>query len=350
MTEAEAGLQKLREELHARGFGAKPTGRMLTELLVHVTLSLGGIALFLTFKHWSAQMLAMLVSTLGSMGVGSNSHTSSHGATSEKPWVNQALTFFGSPFFFGVAATYWWNKHVAGHHRSTNIVGADPDIDFIPLFALTEDELRQSRGWRRWYHRHLQWLVFPIALAFNQFNMQKDGWRFVLTRLRDPARRETSHWIDLAAMSLHLLVFVALPMFYFPVADVLAFTLLRWALFGYAMFAMLAPAHWPAAAIFRGTEAAKQDAFPRRQLESTLNFRAGRLGSFFCSGLDYQIEHHLFPKVSHVHHRKLKPLVQAYCAKHGLPHRTLGWGESLRGCLAVLRNPKPVLLAVADAS
>jgi linoleoyl-CoA desaturase len=339
----ETGLQQLRRQVQERGLDRRPTTRVLAELAVHLCLSLGGIAVFIAADHWAVCALALLVSTAGSVGVGSNTHTSSHGATSGRRWVNDALTYFGSPFYFGVSATYWWDKHMSGHHRAPNVVGADPDIEFIPWFALNQDELAGAHGWRHVYHRHLQWLVFPVALAFNLFNMQKDGWRFVLSRLSDPRRRDAAHWFDAGAMGLHLLVFVGLPMLYFPVLDVLAFTVLRWALYGYAMFAVLAPAHWPAQARFRSpaVECTRADRIGQ-QLESTLNFRTGRVGRFFCSGLDYQIEHHLFPGVSHVHYPALQPLVQAYCEQRGLPYRTLGWGTSLRDSFAVLRRPKPV--------
>lgn len=340
--DAEAGLRRLHDDIRARGLDRKPTGRIVAELCVHLLLALGGIALFLIAEHPLAAAFAMLLSTAGSLGVGSNTHTASHGAASERPWVNQALTYFGSPFFFGVSATYWWEKHIAGHHRAANVAGADPDIDFVPLFALNEMELRAARGWRRWYYAHLQWLVFPLALAFNQFNMQKDGWRHVLRRLREPQRRRPMHWMDLAAMSLHLAVFVGLPLWWFPVTDVAAFIAMRWALFGYAMFAVLAPAHWPAAAQLRAVDSAQRGSFAARQLEATLNFRAGRLLGFFCSGLDRQIEHHLFPGISHPHYPALQSMVQTFCTEQGLPYRTLGWPEALRASLAILRRPKPV--------
>lgn len=335
-------MHRLHEAVRARGLDRKPTGRIVAELCTHLLLGLGGIALFLVAEHPLLAAFAMLLSTAGSLGVGSNTHTASHGAASERPWVNQLLTYFGSPFFFGVSATYWWEKHIAGHHRAANVAGADPDIDFVPLFALNEMELQAARGWRRWYFEHLQWLLFPLALAFNQFNMQKDGWRHVLRRLLDPRRRRPMHWMDLAAMTLHLAVFVGLPLYFFPPLDVAAFIAVRWALFGYAMFAVLAPAHWPSAAEVRTPDAVRQGTFAARQLEATLNFRAGRLFGFFCSGLDHQIEHHLFPGISHPHYRALGPLVQAYCAEQGLPYRTLGWAEALRASLAILRRPKPV--------
>jgi hypothetical protein len=90
-------------------------------------------------------------------------HTSSHYATSERRWVNEALTFFGYPFFLGLSATFWWNKHVVVH-PAPNVIDVDDDADFMPWLALTDRDLGRTGSWRRFY-QHLQWWLFPIVLA-----------------------------------------------------------------------------------------------------------------------------------------------------------------------------------------
>jgi hypothetical protein len=82
---------------------------------------------------------------------------------------------------------------------------------------------------------------------------------------------------------------------------------------------------------------------------ATLNFRTSWLGRFLCSGLEFQIEHHLFPSASHVHLRRMSPLVRAFCEEHGLPHRTLGWGEAVWKSYLVFLRPKPVLRKLPTA-
>jgi fatty acid desaturase len=78
------------------------------------------------------------------------------------------------------------------------------------------------------------------------------------------------------------------------------------------------------------------------QTSTTLNFRGGWLARLVCSGLDYQIEHHLFPGIPHTSYRKMSPLVRRFCLEHGLPYRSLPWGKALWESWMVLRNPQGV--------
>ena len=91
--------------------------------------------------------------------------------------------------------------------------------------------------------------MFPITLAANGFNMQKSGWLHTIRMLRDPGQRKTAHWIDLGVLLLHYVATIGIPMLYFNAGDVLAFYVLRIGLMGYAMFAVLAPGHFPVEAV-----------------------------------------------------------------------------------------------------
>ena len=74
-----------------------------------------------------------------------------------------------------------------------------------------------------------------------------------------------------------------------------------------------------------------------------MSFRTGWLGRFLCSGLEYQVEHHLFPNISHVHYPAVSLAVQAFCAKQGLSYRSYSWGEALWKSWQVLRVPQQVV-------
>ena len=119
MTTIEA-VTELPENSPAAAGTRKATGRIVFELLIHVALALGGIAVFMTLHNPALQVLGLLISTFGCMGVGT--HTSTHYATSDKRWANEALSYFGYPMFLGLSATYWWHKHVVLHHPAPNVV------------------------------------------------------------------------------------------------------------------------------------------------------------------------------------------------------------------------------------
>ena len=312
----------------------------MAELVCHLIIACGGMLLFLTCDNLAGRTLAMLVSACGCVGVGTNTHTSSHYAASNKRWVNELLTYFGHPLFLQLSATYWRHKHVVIHHAAPNVFGIDNDINYLPWFALTQREIDgSSRRWQCYYR--VQWLVVPLAIAANGCNVLAYGWSHVIRMLGNPQQRQASHWIDLWMLLLHWVVWVGIPLAFFPATDVMTFYVLRLGVLGYAFFFILAPAHFPAEAVC--TEASKRRTdFILRQTATTVNFHAGCIGRFLCSGLDRQIEHHLFPGVSHVFYPKMSPVVKEFCRQYGYPYRTLGWGEAIWKSFVVFRRPKSV--------
>ncbi len=342
MTTIEA-FTELRREFGRRGWDRKMTDRIVFELLVHLVLALAGFAIFMMFHNWGLRILGVLISSFGCMGVGTNTHTSSHYATSDKRWVNEAFSYLGYPMFLGLSATYWWHKHVTLHHPAPNVVEVDTDSDLLPWFAITADEVHASSGFRRFYYKHLQFWLFPLALALNCFSIQADGWRHVIGKLRHPAGRKAAHWIDLSALLLHYAIWIGLPLMFWPVKAVVGFYIVRTIVLGYAMYAILAPGHFPAEAQRTTDEVRRGTDFFAVQTAGTVSFRTGWLGRFLCSGLEYQVEHHLFPNMSHVHYPAVSVVVQEFCAKHGLSYRSYSWGTALWKSWEVLRIPQQVV-------
>jgi len=339
--QAKTPYQELNEIVRQHGWLEKASGRILAELGLHVMLHAGGMALFIATDNLWIKAAAILVSTYGGLGIATNTHTSSHYATSRNLWLNRALTYFGYTFLFGTAATYWWNKHCVVHHPAPNVIDVDDDADVMPFFAINERDYAASRGLRRFYYDHVQWILIPFALALNTFFTQYQGWRYLLPFLFDPKRRKRAHWIDLAVLLAHIAVFIVVPMFYFAPLSVLGFYFLRNALMGYAMFIAFAPAHFPDEALFIDKNQMKED-YILRQCATTINFRTGFLGRLVCSGVDYQIEHHLFPGVPHVYYPEMSKVLKKFCEERGYPYRTLGWWEATWKSLLVFYRPKKI--------
>ena len=338
---------KLYREFSARGWTRKATSRIISELAFHICLMLGSIAVLVAVDNIWWEVLACYAMTLGGLGIATNCHSASHSSASDQKWGNLLLTFFGYPLNVGLSATFWHNKHVIVHHTTPNVVGLDDDIDLLPFFALTENDINDSRGLVRWWYRH-QWMILPLAILLNGFSMQRQGWQFLIGKLRDSKNRKWLHWMDLAALILHLSLWVLLPMLLFPALHVLLFYLLRISLLGYAIFAVFAPAHFPAESLF--LSAGKQDLndylrsqdWALLQCATSTNLKTGWLGNLFCSGTDYQIEHHLFPNISHPYLPRMAPLVQEWCAENGYPYRRLGFIEGFWKSWMTFRFPKKV--------
>ena len=333
-------LVALRATFKSRGWQQKATGRVVLELAFHVVTAIVGIALFVAAESYALKILGLIVSTFGSVGVATNTHTATHYGASDKRWVNDLLSLFGYPLFLHLPLSYWRNAHLVVHHTSPNVIGIDDDTDFRPYFSINEREVAGASALRRFYLRH-QW-VFLIAIVWvHPFTRSVAGWRFLISALRDPQRRRMAHWLDLLALVLHAIVWIVVPSFFFPFSHVLAFVAIRYALIGYPVFAILAPGHYPAEAGLVAKGEWPKD-FVALQTLTTVNFRTGPIGRLYCSGLDYQIEHHLFPACSHVFYRRMSREVQEFCEREGYPYRTLGWWESLHKTVEMFRTPKPV--------
>ena len=346
MTSAMADFKALQQEFNRRGWCRKPAARVLLELALDLLLALGGIALFIASHSIWVRAAAILVSTVGSIAVGTNAHTSSHYAASSKKWVNELITYFGYPFFLGLSATYWWHKHLVVHHPAPNVIGVDEDADLLPWFARTDEQVQLSRGWRGVYYRNLQWLVLPLVLSVHVFGMQWTGIAHIVRGLRAKGRH-TKYLIDVVCLLLHYATCLILPLYFFSFYQVAAFYVLRIALLGYALFAVVGPGHLPVEASCVH-ETGGPDNYLLLQTAATLNFRTGPIGSLMCSGMQYQIEHHLLPGISHVYYPAISPFVGAFCREHGLPYRTYRWEVAIWKSLAMFRRP-PQIVSVANA-
>ena len=336
-----AELQALREEARRLGWYGRPVFRLLLDLAGFVGLALAGAAVFLFADPWWLRLCGLVASTAGSIGVATFTHTASHNAIARRVSANEALVYFGYTFFWGLGATYWWHKHVVVHHPAPNVIGLDDDADFSPWLALTQREVAESTGWKRWYYLRIQHFVFPLLLAGMGFGMQSAAWIHLIKGLCDPERRNRKHWIDLGVLIVHLVVWVGLPMIWFPAWNVIGFYALRVSLMGFGVFAVSGPGHIPVYAVFIEPEDESRD-FLLRQTATTANFTVGWLGRWLCSGLEYQIEHHLFPGICHRYYPELSPKVRELCRRFGLPYHVYTWDRALWMCFAALARPKRI--------
>jgi linoleoyl-CoA desaturase len=332
----------LRAAFRERGFYERPTASVLVVWLGNLVLGLGALAIFVAVDAWLIRIPAIVLSSMGMVALATIAHTASHNALSRQNGWNRAIFYLSYPFMLQMSARYWLYSHVQVHHPAPNIVGIDDDCDLRPSFAINDRHRAGVRGWRRRLLQ-LQWLTLPLLLPFNGFNIQRQAWLRLWRELRDPDLRSNDAWLDLACMVLHLGVFLILPMFFFPILAVIGVYLLRFSLIGIALFAVLAPGHFPAEAVCLDQQERDRGDFYLRQTVATVNFRTGPVGRWLCSGLQYQIEHHMFPSISHVFYPAMEPLVRQLCQRHGLPYRQLGWGEAIWKSYQVFLRPKRVL-------
>ena len=163
----------------------------------------------------------------------------------------------------------------------------------------------------------------------------------VARRLASPRGRRRCHVIDVICLAVHVVLWIALPAVFLPLQNVVALYVVRNICLGVGLFVLLAPSHFPPEAACAAADQ-KNAEFDLKQTAATVNYRANWYGRMLCSGLDSQIEHHLFPAIAHRRLPEVRELVREYCAYHGLPYRQLGWLEAVSKSVSVFVVPKRV--------
>ncbi|WP_246002667.1 fatty acid desaturase family protein [Nocardia tenerifensis] len=201
----------------------------------------------------------------------------------------------------------WWTSNHNRHHAHPNTEGADPDI--MGILAHSDERARTGKGVRGFIFRHQGWLFFPMLLL-EAGSLHYASVRAVL-RWAIPNR----FW-EGVLLAAHAAGYLAAVFLVLSPAKAVAFVLVQQGLFGFYMGCTFAPNHKGMAVL------AEDDAtdFLRRQVLTSRNVRGGRVVDLALGGLNYQIEHHLFPSMPRPNLRKAQPLVARFCGEIGVPY------------------------------
>ncbi len=343
------GLAELRREFARRGWTKRDVRPVLAAFILHTVLIFAGM--FLGLWAWSAMsglwcavvtLVGLAISGVGTVGIATTTHTPSHYAASPSRTVNEIMTYIGYPLLNGFSATYWWRDHVSSHHMMPNVHGADNDFDFLPAFAVTTADLEGSTGWLRTYYQKWQAYVLPPALVLMGANLQRCGWQDLVAVLRNPAKRRRQDWLDFTALICHYGLLIGVPCLFFPISHVLVFYFARMAMVSLGVFVLLVPPHFPMETPVMEKAEALSMGHCALQTTVTVNYNGGWFIHAMAAGMDYQIEHHLFPEMSHIYYPLMSPLVAEYCAANGLQYRTMKLSEALRKSYDVFKYLKPL--------
>jgi linoleoyl-CoA desaturase len=248
-------------------------------------------------------------------------HDGSHGAYSRHAWVNQTMA--RSIDLLGGSAYFWRFKHLVAHHTYTNISGQDDDLTLAKLGRLSPHV-----PWRpafRFQHIYVWALYAVMALEWQtmgEFRNLLSTRRFGLTAVPFPGRREhLLFW--LGKLVFFGLAFVV-PLLLHPWWHVLACYAITTVTLGLVLAVVFQLAHCLEEAHFEQPtvgDAVVNKEWAAHQAEATVDFAPhNRVVTWYLGGLNYQIEHHLFPGICHLHYPALAPVVEAVCRKYGVRH------------------------------
>jgi fatty acid desaturase len=251
-----------------------------------------------------AVVLSLVCTQFGFLGH-DTAHRQAFGSHRVNEWSARVL----SCGFAGIGYGWWMQKHNR-HHNAPNQMGKDPDIVSEVLAFTPDDAAERTTGLRGWFTRYQGWAFFPL-LCFEGAALHANS---IATLLRDksmPHRR-----LEVTIIALRLGLFVAAVFLVMPPLLAVGFIVVQQAVFGLLLGGSFAPNHKGMPVVPKN---AKVD-FLRRQVLMSRNIRGGLLTDFMMGGLNYQIEHHLFPSMPRPNLRKVQPMVREHCAKHGISY------------------------------
>jgi fatty acid desaturase len=284
--------------------------------LTAAALAVGWSAFALIGDSWwqlgVAGFLAVVFGQVGFLG-----HDAGHQQVFATRRANYVLGVLCGNLGIGLSYGWWTAKHTR-HHAHPNTEGVDPDIMIGPL-AFSGARAQAGRGMQRLLFRYQAYLLVPM-LFLEAAGLHAASIRTLLQQASRPAtsrRGNGRHWAwEAGLLAIHVSAYLCVVFLVLSPVRAVVFIVVQQGLFGFYLGCSFAPNHkgMPVLA------AADTTGFLRRQVLTSRNVRGGWLTDFALGGLNYQIEHHLFPSMPRPSLRRAQPLVAAFCAERGLPY------------------------------
>jgi len=295
------------------------------KIAVNLLLLAGGWAVFgILGRSWWQLLVAVFLAVMCTQ-TAFIGHDAGHGQITRSRRAGDLIGRIHGNLLTGLCYGWWTTKHNR-HHAHPNQVGHDPDIVSKAL-TFTTDQAAARRPAGAWVARHQAWLFFPMLLL-EGLNLHAAGVRAVLGR-----RRIKLRLTEAALLALHIAVYLTAVLVVLSPVQALAFVAVQQGLFGLYMGCSFAPNH-------KGMPILAQDErldYLRGQVLTSRNIRGGWLTDFVLGGLNYQIEHHLFPSMPRPTLRRAQAPVRGFCAELGIPYTETGLLDSYGQVLGHLR-------------
>ena len=297
-----------------------------------LTLLLGGIitGVILLSDSWLQLLMA------GALGIVLTqfaflAHEAAHRQILSSGKANDKLGRFLANAVVGISYQWWLNKHNR-HHATPNTIGKDPDIEWDTISFQPVDAQRQT-GFLRWITERQGYLFFPL-LTLEGLNLHYQSIKYLFV-----AQRVKRRWRELTTIALRIGLYLGALFFFLPWGIALAFVGVQLAVFGVYMGASFAPNHKGMPMV---PKTARLDVFTRQVMTSRNVMARSRWGNHVLSvvygGLNYQVEHHLFPSMPRPNLHAVSQIVRKYCAEHQIPYTVATVRESYGSVIRYLNK------------
>jgi len=290
-------------------------------------------------QNWWQAGLGVVSFGFAVAGVGfSIQHDANHGSLAQSKWLGRLVG--ASLDLLGASSFYWRTKHNVLHHQYPNVAGLDDDIDPGPALRLAP---AQKRYWFHRYQPYYAWFLYGLLTI--EWILHSDYQTFVRGSIGNYPVARPRGWELILLFSgklFNMIWMLVIPSLFHPFLYVLAGYVAVMLISGLLLAVTFQLAHCVDLTHFYGLQKDRQpdQGWAEHQLATTCDFAPNnQLLTWFLGGLNYQVIHHLFPKISHRHYPKLAPTVAEVCRKYGLTYRTLpSVRAALRSHVVFLHN------------
>jgi len=248
-------------------------------------------------------------------------HDGSHGSYSQNKVLNKIMAH--SLNFLGGNSQLWSKKHNINHHTYTNVESVDDDIDLDPFLRLHDGQPR------KWFHRYQHiYALFLYGTTYIFWIYFLDFKKYFTGRIAEdtpiPQMSFKDHVVFWMSKVVHVFVFIFIPCLMLGLAKAITGYVIAAVVTGFIISIVFQLAHIVEGTQFsipenKGVVIDIQSEWAIHQVLTTVNFATdNRLVTWLLGGLNYQMIHHLFPKISHVHYPAIRPLVIAACKEYNI--------------------------------
>jgi fatty acid desaturase len=260
-------------------------------------------------------------------------HDAGHGQIAGTRRLNRLLGLLIGNLLIGLSYGWWTDKHNR-HHANPNHMDKDPDVGVGVLVWTAEQAVDRRGGPVGWLTRNQGRLFIPLLLL-EGINLKVTSVRSVMAGLgaRDRNKRDQAR-IEALLLAVHFGAYLGLLFTVMSPALAVLFVFVHQALLGLHLGCAFAPNH-------KGMPSPDPDEpwdHLRKQVLTSRNVRGGRVTDWFLGGLNYQIEHHLFPSMPRPHLRRSQPVIRRHCELAGLPYTEESLVESYAQALRHLHT------------
>jgi len=275
-----------------------------------VLLAAGWTAFAVLGQSWWQMVVAVFLAVMFTQ-TGFIGHDAGHRQISGSKRADGLIGRIHGNLLIGLSYGWWVSKHNR-HHAHPNQIGRDPDIGGRAIsFAPGQIQARHRLG--AWLGHYQAWLFFPMLLL--------EGLHLHIASVRALLRRSgKARWAEAGLLAVHIGGYLTAVFVVLSPLQAVVFLVVQQGLFGVYMGSSFAPNH-------KGMPVVGQDEkvdFLCRQVLTSRNIRGSLLTDLALGGLNYQIEHHLFPSMPRPSLRHAQAPVRAFCAQHGIPYTQTG--------------------------